>query len=292
MVRHPDGVVRPRQTASFKRMQMAEFRRLNSEINEKARASGLKKDWNHKMAMIVTRPPVLETEPEPWEVAYNEWKARWDAPIKAQIPSLQPLLDEDTAKKQVDTTSVKISEAELAQMDEEQRARAMRAEEIAAAAREEAVVRVGDRITKADREDNRKSLRRKLDQNLYFIVKKNRQDHAWQFPQVPLPMDLTNEKRQIRDFATEGVAVAAGPQTHVYMTGNAPAGFYTYPFEKSTQQSLNTYGAKIFFYRGYYVKGDVKTPQRYVDHAWVSKEELKDYIQDPELYNYLDGVLF
>lgn len=39
------------------------------------------------------------------------------------------------------------------------------------------------RETEADRTNDRKSLDRKLDQSLYLIVKRNRADNAWQFPQ-------------------------------------------------------------------------------------------------------------
>jgi len=292
MVVHPDGVTRPRQTAAFKRMQMEAWRKANQSLNDKAKSAGFKKDWSHKMSLVVTRPPILAPLPEEWEVKYDAWRERYEAPINAQIPSIQPLLDEDPAKKSnISGSNVKLTDAELAEMDEEQKQRAIRAEEIATAEREEAVVKVGDRITKADKENDRKSLRRKLDEQLFFIVKKNRSDHAWQFPQVPLPMDVTNETKQLRDFASEGALAASGSTAQIYMVGNAPAGFYSYPFPSPTQKSLDTYGAKLFFYRGYYVQGHISRPSRYVDHAWVTKSELKEYIQDPELYTYLGGIL-
>lgn len=293
MVTHPDGVVRPRQTAALKRLQMEEWRRLAAEKNAVAQKSGLKNDWTSKMALIVERPMVLAPEPEEWEVAYNEWRARYDAPIKAQIPSLQPLLDEDPAKKANAAAEVKkFTEEEFAAMDPDQRDRMRRAEEIALQARDEAIVRVGDRITKADKENDTKSLRRALEEKLYFIVKKNRSDHSWQFPHAPLPTELTaSETKSLRDFAHTGITSAAGNELNVHVTGNAPVGFYSYPFAADTQKSLQTYGAKLFFYRAAYIKGSVQTHQRYVDHAWVTKSELKNYISDPELYNYLQGIL-
>jgi large subunit ribosomal protein L46 len=274
-------------------MEMEEYRRVNAEINEKAKKSGLKNAWSHKMSLILERPALLMPEPEAWEVEYNEWKAKYQEPILAQIPDIQPLLDEDPAKKSDggDAAYTKLTEAELAAMDDEQRERALRAEEIALAAKEEATVQKGSRITQADRTNDRTSLLRALDQKLYLVVKKNRKDHPWQFPQVPLPVDVTNETKQLRDFAGEGVTAAVGPSCRTWMTGNAPCGFYTYPFSQDTQKSLDTYGAKLFFYRGYYIKGDVVRPSRYVEHAWVTKTELKEYIQDETLYKYLDGVL-
>ena len=39
------------------------------------------------------------------------------------------------------------------------------------------------RETEADRNDDRRSLNRSLDQMLYLLVKKPRREHAWQMPQ-------------------------------------------------------------------------------------------------------------
>jgi len=39
------------------------------------------------------------------------------------------------------------------------------------------------RETEADRNDDRRSLNRRLDQMLYLLVKKPRREHAWQMPQ-------------------------------------------------------------------------------------------------------------
>lgn len=274
------------------RLQMEGYRKVNAAVNDTAKSAGLKNDWAPKMAFIVERPVLLEPEPEAWETEYAEWRARYDAPVLAQIPSVQPLLDEDPAKRANAEAEVrKLTAEELADMDDDQKARALRAEEIAAQAREEAVVRVGDRITKADKENDRKSLRRALAEKLYLVVKKNRADHAWQFPHAPLPTDVTNETKMLRDFAGEGIATAAGTGLHAHVSGNAPCGFFAYPFTAETQKSLDTYGAKLFFYRAHYIKGTVQPHKRYVDHAWVTKSELKEYISDPELYNYLDGIL-
>lgn len=38
-------------------------------------------------------------------------------------------------------------------------------------------------VSFTDHANDRKSLERKLDQSLYLIVKRNREDNAWQFPQ-------------------------------------------------------------------------------------------------------------
>jgi large subunit ribosomal protein L46 len=47
----------------------------------------------------------------------------------------------------------------------------------------DAKVEFNDRITEADRKNDVKSLERALQRTLYLIVKKPRDQHAWQFPQ-------------------------------------------------------------------------------------------------------------
>ena len=39
------------------------------------------------------------------------------------------------------------------------------------------------RITEADKTNDRRSKERRLQDSLFLLVKRNREDHAWQFPQ-------------------------------------------------------------------------------------------------------------
>ena len=47
------------------------------------------------------------------------------------------------------------------------------------------------RITEADTNNDRKSLDRRLQDSLFLIVKRNRNDNSWQFPQGKLLAEET-----------------------------------------------------------------------------------------------------
>ena len=51
------------------------------------------------------------------------------------------------------------------------------------------------RTTEADRENDRRSLDRKLSRTLYLVVKRNRKDAAWKFPQS----DVVDKEENLRD---------------------------------------------------------------------------------------------
>jgi hypothetical protein len=83
-------------------------------------------------------------------------------------------------------------------MTEEEKERARRAEELKKAHTVVASVTVGPRITEADKKNDRKSLRRKLDRKLFLLVKKNGgAEPGWQFPSSPLDIENTTDLRQV-----------------------------------------------------------------------------------------------
>lgn len=60
------------------------------------------------------------------------------------------------------------------------------------------------RVTEADEKDDRRSLERKLQDSLFLLVKRNRNENAWQFPQGKLKEDetLRSAAERIIDRAT------------------------------------------------------------------------------------------
>lgn len=191
---------------------------------------------------------------------------RWFAPIDSQRPDFNQLLqEENTSRKEEEEVDTEFKYFEP-----------------------------GPLITRHDKMDNRKSLRRKLDQRLFLLVKKQRDNHSWQFPQGPLPLYETFEENvtpELRDVAQSQVDKIVGSKAHLYMSGNAPFGVYSYAYPKAYQKEIDTYGAKLFFFYGFYVKGKISLPEKYEDYVWVTKEEMEEYIQDKSLYKYLQKIL-
>lgn len=60
------------------------------------------------------------------------------------------------------------------------------------------------RVTEADEKDDRRSLERKLQDSLFLLVKRNRKENAWQFPQGKLKEDetLRSAAERVIDRAT------------------------------------------------------------------------------------------
>ena len=98
----------------------------------------------------------------------------------------------------------------------------------------------GKITTEADNNNDIKSMNRKLSDSLFFIVKRNRNDHSWQFPQGKLKDDenLRSSSERIIDRAVGDI--------RRWFIGNAPIGHICYPYPNELQQKRNEYGAKIF----------------------------------------------
>jgi large subunit ribosomal protein L46 len=128
------------------------------------------------------------------------------------------------------------------------------------------------RITEADEKDDRASLERKLVHSLFLVVKRNREDNAWQFPQGKLKPD-----ENLR-AAAERICDRATGKCKRWFISNAPIGHFCYEYPDAVKAARNEFGAKIFFYRAQLLGGGIKLETRlYTDYAWIARSEVKDY---------------
>jgi len=215
---------------------------------------------------------------------------KWNVPILSQYASLE-ILDEDIETvKQRETDEARrdkeLAKAIATETEEEKKkerqdreAREARLQAIRERMQAAVIEKVGSRITEADRQNNRHSLYRKLDSKLFLIVKKNRRENAWQFPQGPLLSNEMLRPAAERIFAEE--CNVKSPSLQSIFVGNGPLYFHTYKYPENLQKELNTYGAKVFFVYSYYLEGEVNIDNNHViDYAWVTKTELKDYFTE------------
>lgn len=122
------------------------------------------------------------------------------------------------------------------------------------------------RTTKADEENDKKSIDRKLDEPLTFIVEQTiGTEKLFLLPQAKVNADET-----LRGTAERIVKEQCGDSVRTLFYGNAPVGFYKYKYPKGTGNEA--IGAKVFFYRAIYKGGNVdnKTAQ----YEWLDREEL------------------
>eukprot|EP00736_Rhodelphis_marinus_P001870 Rmarinus@m.15647 len=221
------------------------------ELDEKAAAFDT--PWVHKSALVLERLPVVLPPPEPWEERWRqaqmEKQLKWNG--KAMSDEYYQMVNQDRIK----TFAVKDGRR------------------VPLVGRYD----IGDnfkpapRTTKHDKSDNRRTLERALWNRLYLIVKRDRSEHAWQFPQR-----VIQDGETLRGCA-EALASVYGPEARFWTPGNAPCGHLVYEHSKDYQKKNNSFGSKVFFYRFEYYAGRLEFPEDVVDFAWVTRDELPTY---------------
>lgn len=123
----------------------------------------------------------------------------------------------------------------------------------------------------AEDDANPHSLRRRLDQRIFLLIK----DKKWRFP-IATP-DEGETMRSAAERVLQQTFDLSGAQT--YFVGNAPAGHHT---ENTTT---------VFFQRAQLIQGEVTPIQSGVEYAWVAKDELNKYVEDASLVTLLSKML-
>ncbi|KAG0046778.1 54S ribosomal protein L17 mitochondrial [Gryganskiella cystojenkinii] len=154
----------------------------------------------------------------------------------------------------------------------------------------EAQIQFNDRVTEADRKNDVRSLERALARTLYLIVKKPREQHAWQFPQGGVRVVENLQEAAGRELQEE-----CGSNMDLWFVGRVPVGHYNYNFPKeyvnSPENTASVKGAKVFFMKAHIFAGQVQVDNKeVVDFAWVTKQEMKDYVS-PEYYEAVQDML-
>ncbi|KAF9136122.1 54S ribosomal protein L17 mitochondrial [Mortierella sp. 14UC] len=153
----------------------------------------------------------------------------------------------------------------------------------------EAKIQFNDRITDADRKNDVRSLERALARTLYLIVKKPRDQHTWQFPQGGVRVCENLQEATGRELSEE-----CGSNMDLWFVGRVPIGHYQYNFPKDFVAKSDTptvKGAKVFFMKAHIFAGQVQVDNKeIVDFAWVTKQEMKDYVA-PEYYEAVKDML-
>lgn len=142
------------------------------------------------------------------------------------------------------------------------------------------------RITEADVNNDRKSVDRNLQGSMFLIVKRNREDQPWQFPQGRLLDSETN----MRTVAERVIDRAIG-KTRRWFISNTPIGHYCYAYPPAMQLQRKQYGAMVYFYRCQIIEGGVRLETKlYKDYAWISRYEVNEYF-DKDFAEYCKELL-
>jgi large subunit ribosomal protein L46 len=133
--------------------------------------------------------------------------------------------------------------------------------------------------TAADRAGDRRSLRRRLDQRIFMLVRKRHggASAAWEFPHVRLEAGETTRAGAERALGEALSSEGLQP----YFVGNAPAGHVALP------------GGAVFFHRCQLIAG-APAPAAggaWGELAWAAKDELHEFIKDEDTLGVLRTML-
>jgi putative (di)nucleoside polyphosphate hydrolase len=120
----------------------------------------------------------------------------------------------------------------------------------------------------------------------YLIVRKDREHHAWQFPQGGLEPGETAAEAAVREFTEE-----LGTDK-IRLLGDA-RGVHRYdfpPWANRDWAGTKYRGQEVQLFLAEYLGTDAEIalePTELADYAWVTPAELPEYLEDP---NYLSLV--
>lgn len=137
---------------------------------------------------------------------------------------------------------------------------------------EEGKFEPGCKISEFDLVDDITSPYRCLAENLFFIVRKNRDEYDWEFPQT-----TWREGETIRETVERALPEVYGLDIKSWIFGNAPIGHYTYEHEPGHPHYDEFQGTKVFMMHAAILtpKAPVLLDNKTVlDFAWTTKEEL------------------
>eukprot|EP00163_Fabomonas_tropica_P004010 TRINITY_DN1356_c0_g1_i4.p1 TRINITY_DN1356_c0_g1~~TRINITY_DN1356_c0_g1_i4.p1 ORF type:complete len:294 (+),score=46.04 TRINITY_DN1356_c0_g1_i4:324-1205(+) len=245
------------------RKRKAHVQRIKKELGERANKPGV--NFREAAAAVVYRTPVISRKLMPIEKKAQAFADR--RPVREFSPLLKfgaEVGDLDRPEQQLNAV-----EAKLAREKKE---------------REAAGPPNTKRKTEADLKADIRDPGRLLDDYLFLIIKKDRAEHAWQFPQGTGEDGEPLFETARREFQEE-----CGKSIKVEFGRYLPMGHYIY--EHPADRDGHT-GTKLWFYRGIWLTGKPRLAksENLVDYAWVSRKELKDYLSQ-EYYEYVEPIL-
>ena len=183
--------------------------------------------------MIVERLPVVTPEPEAWEVEYRSWSEERRAKFLRELPN--------------DLVDPKGEFEELVDPEESR---------FTPASRE----------TPADVSGDARTLKRKLDQFLFLVVR-DAATNAWGFPRLVNPEDGATTMRATAKAAMDA---CVGDSIETFLVGNAPAGHWPEPTTRGAAGGEKK-GGTNFYHRAQWLEGDLRLTEKYSDFKWLTK---------------------
>ncbi|CAO3669952.1 unnamed protein product [Umbelopsis ramanniana] len=237
-----------------------------------ARAPLVSSNYRIASGIVLSRTPQITRDSTPFEKAYFDYSEKLERQSAIPLPADFYFKKGNGHPKLSLTEAVK--ETQVKQEDADVTTQMNKFE-------------TGSRLSEADKKNDIKSLDRALQRTLYLIVKKPRDQHAWQFPQ-----GAVEEGEYLHDAAERELEEECGKNMDVWFVGRQPVGHYAYKFpEDHVAKYPGATGAKVFFMKAHVFAGQCNPDNKeVVDFAWVTKDELPNYVS-PEYFNAVKDML-
>lgn len=124
-------------------------------------------------------------------------------------------------------------------------------------------------VTEADKKGDFKSPYRKLDSHLLLLtLEKLGKDDLWM-----LPCGIRKDGENLRQTAERVLKEKLGEKIVATFLGNAPCGFYKYPYPQNLGKE--SVGVKIFYFKAIYFSGQIEKSDSILDFRWAARSELE-----------------
>ncbi|XP_034945740.1 39S ribosomal protein L46, mitochondrial [Chelonus insularis] len=227
--------------------------------------TNVKHKWDLLSAVCVERHPLISTPKSKIEEAYQD--------LLNQIEFEQSFLCDHELKIQAELeTKEKLKKGlNILDPDDVSIEKASDIEDKGDAELE--AFKFSPRITEADTKNIQTSLERKLDKPLLLVVQQQVGDKLFWLP----PQGVRQEGENMRQTADRVLKTLCGDNVNIKIYGNAPVGFYKYAYPRPMRET-GKFGAKIFYYIGKYIDGEVSNTAKYL---WLDRQELADNLPKP-----------
>ncbi|BGP20988.1 hypothetical protein JCM10213_000184 [Rhodosporidiobolus nylandii] len=233
-------------------------------------------------ASLLSRPPLILPALSPLERSYYAYQRAVHRALAKPVESSTGWFFKrgSAAEKAFTSFDKKAAKEDTGAEGTEQREFELAREEV------EGSREVVPRETEADRKGDVKSLERKADRTLYLLLKKDRKEHAWQFPQ-----GAVEANESLADAARRELLEECGPNVDVWSVGRVPAGAMEYQHAGGKKVEGKD-AARVFFLPARIVRGQVVPNKKegIVDFAWLTKEEVRDKV-DQKYWESVEGML-
>ncbi|CCH42166.1 54S ribosomal protein L17, mitochondrial [Wickerhamomyces ciferrii] len=141
------------------------------------------------------------------------------------------------------------------------------------------------RITKADEINDITSLERKLPRTLYLLIKDSKL--GWRLPSF----SIENTSKGLNEVAEEGLRKLGGEAINTWNVSNTVTAVLKFQNDKLVKSDDSSSDlTREYIIKSHILSGSFKPEDSNLEFAWLSKEELKDYVSE-DYFNATEFLL-